>query len=128
MEVFSNRLLSITEEMGNTLVRSSFSTNIKERKDCSVALLLRHQFSFGSDRRLADDRALFGQSDHSAPHAQSESCRKSHCACSPGKHQQNKHRFGGCRKIRGDSGGQPAGGERRDDFEKYLREGEMSEL
>ncbi len=38
MEVFSNRLLSITEEMGNTLVRSSFSTNIKERKDCSVAL------------------------------------------------------------------------------------------
>jgi N-methylhydantoinase B len=38
MEVFSNRLLSITEDMGNTLVRSSFSTNIKERKDCSVAL------------------------------------------------------------------------------------------
>ena len=24
--------------MGNTLIRSSFSTNIKERKDCSVAL------------------------------------------------------------------------------------------
>ncbi|HXT80824.1 MAG TPA: hydantoinase B/oxoprolinase family protein, partial [Acetobacteraceae bacterium] len=38
MEVFSNRLLSITEEMGTTLIRSSFSTNIKERKDCSVAL------------------------------------------------------------------------------------------
>ena len=38
MEVFTNRLLSITEEMNNTLVRSSFSTNIKERKDCSVAL------------------------------------------------------------------------------------------
>lgn len=38
MEVFSNRLLSITEEMDNTLVRSSFSTNIKERRDCSVAL------------------------------------------------------------------------------------------
>lgn len=38
MEVFSNRLLSITEEMGNTLVRASFSPNIKERKDCSVAL------------------------------------------------------------------------------------------
>ena len=38
MEVFSNRLLSITEEMSNTLVRSSFSTNIKERRDCSVAL------------------------------------------------------------------------------------------
>lgn len=38
MEVFSNRLLSITEEMGNTLIRSSFSSNIKERKDCSVGL------------------------------------------------------------------------------------------
>lgn len=38
MEVFSNRLISITEEMGHTLVRASFSTNIKERRDCSVAL------------------------------------------------------------------------------------------
>jgi N-methylhydantoinase B len=38
MEVFSNRLLSITEDMGATLIRSSFSTNIKERKDCSVGL------------------------------------------------------------------------------------------
>ena len=38
MEVFSNRLMSITEEMDATLVRSSFSTNIKERRDCSVAL------------------------------------------------------------------------------------------
>jgi len=38
MEVFSNRLLSITEEMGSLQVRASFSPNIKERKDCSVAL------------------------------------------------------------------------------------------
>ena len=38
MEVFVNRLLSITEEMGNVLVRASFSTNIKERKDCSVGM------------------------------------------------------------------------------------------
>jgi N-methylhydantoinase B len=38
MEVFSNRLLTITEDMGNNLIRSSFSTNIKERKDCSVGL------------------------------------------------------------------------------------------
>lgn len=38
MEVYSNRFLSITDEMGASLVRSSFSTNIKERKDCSVAL------------------------------------------------------------------------------------------
>ena len=38
MEIFSQRLLSITEEMGAQLVRSSFSPNIKERRDCSVAL------------------------------------------------------------------------------------------
>lgn len=38
MEVFSKRLLSITEDMGNSLIRSSFSTNIKERRDCSVAV------------------------------------------------------------------------------------------
>jgi N-methylhydantoinase B len=38
MEVFANRLLSITEEMGNVLVRASFSTNIKERRDCSVGM------------------------------------------------------------------------------------------
>ncbi len=35
MEVFSNRLLSITEEMGSNLIRASFSTNIKERRDAS---------------------------------------------------------------------------------------------
>ena len=50
MEVFSNRLLSVTEEMGHTLVRSSFSTNIKERKDCSVAL-------FDAEGRLAAQAA-----------------------------------------------------------------------
>lgn len=38
MEVFSNRLLSITEEMGTNLIRAAFSTNIKERRDCSVGL------------------------------------------------------------------------------------------
>lgn len=38
MEIFSNRLLTITEEMGNNLIRSAFSTNIKERRDCSVGL------------------------------------------------------------------------------------------
>lgn len=42
MEVFSNRLLTITEEMGITLVRGSFSPNIKERQDCSVALFDYH--------------------------------------------------------------------------------------
>jgi N-methylhydantoinase B len=38
MEIFANRLLAVTEEMGAQLVRSSFSPNIKERRDCSVAL------------------------------------------------------------------------------------------
>ena len=38
MEVFSNRMLSITEEMAITMVRSSFSSQIKERRDFSVGL------------------------------------------------------------------------------------------
>jgi len=38
MEVFSNRLLSITEEMAITMMRSSFSTQIKERRDFSVGI------------------------------------------------------------------------------------------
>ena len=38
IEVFNNRVLAIIEEMGAKLVRSSFSPNIKERRDCSVAL------------------------------------------------------------------------------------------
>ena len=45
LEVFSNRLLAIAEEMGRRLVRSSFSPNIKERRDCSTAL-------FTADGRL----------------------------------------------------------------------------
>ncbi|SFB23956.1 N-methylhydantoinase B [Lentibacillus halodurans] len=38
VEVLGNALLSIAEEMGGTLVRTSYSTNIKERKDCSTAI------------------------------------------------------------------------------------------
>ena len=38
VEIFNNRVSSIVEEMGANLVRSSFSPNIKERRDCSVAL------------------------------------------------------------------------------------------
>ena len=38
MEVFSNRLLAIAEDMGSILIRSSFSSNIKERKDASTAV------------------------------------------------------------------------------------------
>lgn len=38
VEVMGNALLSIAEEMGVTLVRTSYSTNIKERKDSSTAI------------------------------------------------------------------------------------------
>jgi len=38
MEVFANRLLAIAEDMGSILIRSSFSSNIKERRDCSTAI------------------------------------------------------------------------------------------
>lgn len=38
VEIFSNHLLSVAEEMGVTLIQTAFSTNIKERKDCSTAL------------------------------------------------------------------------------------------
>jgi N-methylhydantoinase B len=38
MEVFTNRLLSITEMMAITMMRASFSPQIKERRDFSVGL------------------------------------------------------------------------------------------
>lgn len=38
LEVFHHRLAAIAEEMGAALVRSSFSPNIKERRDLSCAL------------------------------------------------------------------------------------------
>ncbi len=38
VEIIGSALSSITEEMGEALVRASYSTNIKERRDCSTAL------------------------------------------------------------------------------------------
>ena len=38
VEVVGNALASIAEEMGETLVRASYSTNIKERRDCSTVI------------------------------------------------------------------------------------------
>ena len=38
LEIFKNRLTSISEEMGAVLCRSAFSANIKERKDASCAI------------------------------------------------------------------------------------------
>lgn len=38
LEIIGNSLLAIAEEMGASLIRSSYSTNIKERRDCSTAV------------------------------------------------------------------------------------------
>src|SRR6266480_7172110 len=38
LQVLGSALRSIAEEMGAVLIRSSFSANIKERRDCSTAL------------------------------------------------------------------------------------------
>jgi N-methylhydantoinase B len=38
LEVIGSALLSIAEEMGEALIRSSYSSNIKERQDCSTAV------------------------------------------------------------------------------------------
>ena len=38
LEIFKNRFSSIAEEMGATLIRTAFSPNIKERRDCSCAV------------------------------------------------------------------------------------------
>ena len=38
LEVMKNRFFAITEEMGAALIRTAYSTNIKDRRDCSCAL------------------------------------------------------------------------------------------
>ncbi len=38
LQVIGSSLRAIAEEMGAALVRSAFSSNIKERRDCSTAL------------------------------------------------------------------------------------------
>ncbi|MWV38717.1 hydantoinase B/oxoprolinase family protein [Natrialba sp. INN-245] len=38
LEVLRNQLEGVAEEMGRTLIRSAYSPNIKERRDCSTAL------------------------------------------------------------------------------------------
>ncbi|MCK4310958.1 MAG: hydantoinase B/oxoprolinase family protein, partial [Methanomicrobia archaeon] len=42
LEIIRNKLIGITEEMGVSLVRTAYSPNIKERKDCSCAIFDRH--------------------------------------------------------------------------------------
>ena len=38
MTLLHERLLSVAEDVGHILIRGAFSSNIKERKDCSTAL------------------------------------------------------------------------------------------
>src|SRR6266496_3092930 len=38
LQVLGSLLRAVAEEMGAVLIRSSFSANIKERRDCSTAL------------------------------------------------------------------------------------------
>ena len=38
LQVLGHALCSVAEEMGAALIRSAFSANIKERRDCSTAL------------------------------------------------------------------------------------------
>ncbi|MBE0408755.1 MAG: hydantoinase B/oxoprolinase family protein, partial [Anaerolineales bacterium] len=50
-EVVGNALQTIAEEMGVALVRSAYSTNIKERRDCSCAI-------------FSGDGSLISQAEH----------------------------------------------------------------
>jgi len=40
IEIARNRLESIAEEVGTALIRTSYSPNIKDRRDCSAGLYL----------------------------------------------------------------------------------------
>ena len=42
LQLLGAQLRAIAEEMGAVLIRSAFSANIKERRDCSTALFDRH--------------------------------------------------------------------------------------
>ena len=42
VEVIGYALLSVVDEMGSALIRSAYSTNIKERRDCSTVLFDAH--------------------------------------------------------------------------------------
>lgn len=42
VEVISSAIASIVDEMGEALIRASYSTNVKERRDCSTAMFDLH--------------------------------------------------------------------------------------
>jgi N-methylhydantoinase B len=55
LQVLGSALRAVAEEMGAVLVRSAFSTNIKERRDCSTAL-------------FAPDGRMIAQAEHIPVH------------------------------------------------------------
>ena len=50
LEVFSNALLSVAEEMGALLIRTAYSINIKERQDASTAIFETTRLGSPADR------------------------------------------------------------------------------
>jgi N-methylhydantoinase B len=53
-EVIGNAFQSVAEEMGIALVRSAYSTNIKECRDCSCAVFSSVDFANGPVRQSSD--------------------------------------------------------------------------
>ena len=57
VEVIGSAFSSIAEEMGEALVRASYSTNIKERRDCSTALFDRQGQALSLEEKPAQPRS-----------------------------------------------------------------------
>src|SRR5205807_9697155 len=55
LQVIASELRAVAEEMGAVLIRSAFSANIKERRDCSTAI-------------FADDGRMVAQAEHIPVH------------------------------------------------------------
>ena len=51
LEIARNRLMSISEEVGTAMIRTSYSPNIKDRRDCSAGI-------------YAPDGRLISQAEH----------------------------------------------------------------
>ena len=67
LEIMRNRWLGIAEEMCAALVRASYSTNIKDRRDCSAAIALSNgeilaQAEVGTVFQLFDTRTAVKES------------------------------------------------------------------
>src|SRR5207237_10029694 len=55
LQVLGSALRAVAEEMGAVLIRSAFSANIKERRDCSTAI-------------FSDDGRMIAQAEHIPVH------------------------------------------------------------